>query len=117
MNSIFLAATYVATSDNFITRLFGPCSDQLIYQVVLIGGLFAVFYFIFYRPQKKKEKAVAAMRSSIEIGDEVVTIGGLVGRVVTIKDDSFVIECGSDRTKIKVMKWALQERLTVKSDS
>ena len=52
------------------------------------------------------------MRDSLQIGDEITTIGGIVGRVVTIKDDSIVIESGADRNKIKIMRWAIQTNNT-----
>ena len=69
--------------------------------------LIPIFYFLMYRPQKKQEKETAQMRSNLTIGDEVVTIGGIMGRVVKVKDDYVVIETGSDRTKIKFRKSAI----------
>ena len=67
----------------------------------------AAFYFIAIRPQKKKEKEVVAMRNNLQVGDQVTTSGGIVGRVVSIKDDSVTIETGTDRVKIRVMRWAI----------
>ena len=72
-----------------------------------MGIMLAMLYFMIYRPQKKQEKKDAAMRSSLEIGDQVTTIGGVIGRVVAIKDDSFVLETGSDRVKIRFTKTAI----------
>lgn len=72
-----------------------------------MGIMLAMLYFMIYRPQKKQEKKDAAMRSSLEIGDQVTTIGGVVGRVVAIKDDTFVLETGSDRMKIRFVKSAI----------
>lgn len=69
--------------------------------------LIPIFYFLMYRPQKKQEKETAEMRNSLMIGDEIVTIGGIMGRVVKVKDDYVVIETGSDRTKIKMRKTAI----------
>lgn len=66
-----------------------------------------LLYFMIYRPQKKQEKKDAAMRNSLEIGDQVTTIGGVVGRVVAIKDDTFVLETGSDRVKIRFRRSAI----------
>ena len=66
-----------------------------------------ILYFMIYRPQKKQEKKDAAMRSSLEIGDQVTTIGGVIGRVVAIKDDTFVLETGADRVKIRFTKTAI----------
>ena len=66
-----------------------------------------LLYFMIYRPQKKQEKKDAALRNSLEIGDQVTTIGGVIGRVVAIKDDTFVLETGSDRVKIRFAKTAI----------
>lgn len=79
---------------------------QLILMTVI---LVVAFYFVLIRPQSKKQKEEEQMRADLEIGDEIVTIGGIVGRVVNINDndDSMVIETGADRTKIKLKKWAL----------
>ena len=69
--------------------------------------MLVLLYFMIYRPQKKQEKKDAAMRAALEIGDQVVTIGGIVGRVVAIKDDTFVLETGSARVKIRFTKNAI----------
>ena len=78
-----------------------------------------LLYFMIYRPQKKQEKKDAAMRSSLEIGDQVTAIGGVIGRVVAIKDDTFVLETGSDRVKIRFTKTAIAsvEKLNMDSAS
>ncbi|MGN0983613.1 MAG: preprotein translocase subunit YajC, partial [Gemmiger sp.] len=70
------------------------------------------------RPQKKQEKKDAEMRNSLEIGDQVTTIGGVIGRVVAIKDDTFVLETGSDRTKIRFRRSAISavEKLEVNKE-
>ena len=68
----------------------------------------AVFYFVGIRPQKKQEKEAKAMRDGLAIGDEIVTIGGIVGRIVNKREDSIVIETSSDRTKIKIETWAIR---------
>ena len=69
--------------------------------------MLVLLYFMIYRPQKKQEKKDAAMRNSLEIGDQVTTIGGVIGRVVAIKDDTFVLETGADRVKIRFTKTAI----------
>ena len=69
--------------------------------------MIVLLYFLIYRPQKKQEKKDAAMRAALEIGDQVTTIGGIVGRVVAIKDDTFVLETGADRVKIRFIKNAI----------
>ncbi|MBQ7541877.1 MAG: preprotein translocase subunit YajC [Clostridia bacterium] len=75
--------------------------------IIMLAGMFAVMYFLMIRPQKKKQKEEQAMRDNISIGDEITTIGGIVGRVVTVKDDSLIIETGADRNKMKITRWAV----------
>lgn len=71
--------------------------------------IFVAMYFLLIRPQRKKQKEEEAMRSSIEIGDDVTTIGGIVGKVIALRedDDTFVLETGSDKTRIRFKKWAV----------
>lgn len=71
--------------------------------------IFVVMYFVLLRPQRKKQKDEEEMRSSVEIGDDVTTIGGIVGRVIAVRDDdeTFVMETGSDRTRMRFKKWAI----------
>ena len=69
--------------------------------------MLVLLYFMIYRPHKKQEKKDAAMRAALEIGDQVTTIGGVIGRVVAIKDDTFVLETGADRVKIRFTKNAI----------
>lgn len=77
----------------------------LILYAVIIGGL----YFFLIRPNSKKKKQEEALRESVEIGDEITTIGGITGRVISVKEDtaSIVIETSADRTKMHIKKWAI----------
>ena len=77
--------------------------------------IFVAFWFFLIRPQKKKDQKVAEMRKNVAAGDEIVTIGGVVGKVLSVKDDSIVIYCGSDKTKMEFKKWAVSE-VTKKND-
>ncbi len=72
-----------------------------------------VMYFFFIRPQSKKDKAVAKMRSELQVGDNITTTGGIIGRVVSIKEETVVIETGSDRTKIKLLKSSIASNETI----
>lgn len=81
--------------------------------IIMLVLILVFFYFLIIRPQKKQEKKEKEMRDTLEVGDEVVTNGGIVGIVFSIKDDTLVIETGSDRSKIRVMKWAIAKNLTV----
>ena len=76
---------------------------------------FGVMWFFLIRPQRKKEKETRDMRSNVAEGDEIVTIGGIIGRVLSVKEDSVVIYCGSDKTKMEFKKWAIGE-VTKKND-
>ena len=80
--------------------------------LIMIVGMVALMYFMVLRPQKKRQKEEQEMRDSIQIGDEITTIGGIMGRVVTVKDDSIVVETGTDRTKLKMQRWAIQTNET-----
>lgn len=74
------------------------------FSIVLLVVMVAVFYFLIIRPQKKQEKQVAEMRDSLAVGDEIVTIGGIIGTVLIIKDDKIMIETGNDKTKLTVLR-------------
>ena len=84
--------------------------------ILIYAALFGVLYLVLIRPNSKKKKEEQAMRDNITIGDDVTTIGGIVGRIVAIKEDedSFIIETGSDRVKMKFKKWAISSVDTVK---
>ena len=86
---------FLTTTESYISLFF------------TLALMLVMLYFMIYRPQKKQEKKDAAMRSSLEIGDQVTTIGGIIGRVVAIKDDTFVLETGADREKIRFTKNAI----------
>ena len=75
--------------------------------ILMLVAILGIMYFLMIRPQKKKQKEEQAMRDNIQIGDEITTIGGIMGRVVTVKDDSLIIETGADRNKMKVARWAV----------
>ena len=80
--------------------------------IVLMVALVGVMYFMMIRPQKKRQKEEQEMRSSIEIGDEIITIGGIVGKVVKIREEDIVIETGADRTKMRLQRWAVNTNVT-----
>ena len=82
---------------------------------ILLVVLLVVFYFFGIRPQKKKEKEDNAMRNALAVGDEITTIGGIIGKVVSIKEETCVIETAHDRTKIRILKTAIS-RVDVKAE-
>ncbi|QIB69461.1 preprotein translocase subunit YajC [Aminipila butyrica] len=71
--------------------------------------LIVIMYFLLIRPQKKKEKAVTEMRNSIKAGDEIITIGGICGKVVKVKDETIVIQVGAEKLKFEMMKWSVSK--------
>ena len=75
--------------------------------IIMIVLLFAVFYFFLIRPENKKKKQLQQMRSTLKVGDQITTIGGMVGKVVSIKDEMITFETGEDRVRIQVMRWAI----------
>lgn len=81
-------------------------------QIWMLLGMYALLalaiYFFIFRPNKKKKKAEEEMKNSLEVGDDITTIGGIMGRVVSIKDDdSIVIETASDRSRLRIKRWAI----------
>ena len=80
--------------------------------ILMMAAGFAVMYFLMIRPQKKKQKEEQAMRDNLQIGDEITTIGGIVGKIVTVKDDTLIIETGADRNRMKITRWAISQNNT-----
>ncbi len=80
--------------------------------LIMLTAFMVVYFYMIMRKEKKQQQSVDQMRESLKIGDEVVTIGGIMGRIVTVKDDSIVVETGSDRNKIRFTKQAIAKNLT-----
>ena len=110
MNFINLAAETSGTSGG-LGGFFGSTWGM----IVLIGGMFVLMYFMMIRPQNKRRKEEEEMRNSVDIGDDIITIGGIMGKVVSVKDDALIIETGADRNKMKISRWALQTNVTKQS--
>lgn len=83
--------------------------------LLLMAVVFVAFYFFAIRPQKKQEKEINAMRNSLTVGDEITTIGGIIGKVVSIKEETCVIETSRDLTRIRILKSAIS-RVDVKAE-
>ena len=80
--------------------------------IIMMALIILVFWFFIIRPQRKKDKETAKMRSELQVGDEIVTIGGIIGIIVSMKEDSLVIETGSDRSKVRLARWAISGKNT-----
>ena len=76
--------------------------------ILIIIVMFVALYFFMIRPQKKQEKEQNEMRNTLSVGDEITTIGGIIGKVVSIKEETVTIETSHDRTKIRNLKSAVK---------
>ena len=92
---------------NSLVLLAAGAQGNLMSTIMLVV-LMGVFLVVMIVPQKRREKKEKQMRESLQVGDGITTIGGIVGRVVSVKDDTILVETGSDRTKIRFNKWAVQ---------
>ena len=82
---------------------------EMLFMLLIMVG---VSYFMIIRPESKRKKEAAQLRSNVKNGDKVITIGGITGKVVDVKEDRFVIETGADQVRIEFMKWALSTNET-----
>ena len=75
--------------------------------ILMMVAMFAIFYFLIIRPENKKKKKTEEMRNSLSLGDEITTIGGIMGKIVQITEDTITFETGEDRVRIQTKKWAI----------
>jgi len=95
----------------FLTTTTSPAAgggSMIIMMVVMI----AVFYFFLIRPENKKKKEANEMRNALKVGDNITTIGGVIGDIVSVKDDSIVIETSADKVRVEFTKWAVSTNNT-----
>ncbi|MGI6013816.1 MAG: preprotein translocase subunit YajC [Oscillospiraceae bacterium] len=78
--------------------------------LIMLVVIMVVFYFMIMRPESKKKKQQEQMRSELSVGDEIITIGGLVGKIVSVSDENIVFETSEDRVRIEVTKWAVSSK-------
>ncbi len=95
------------TMTKFLLLLEDPTTPNYMPLIVMVGFI-AIFYFIAIRPQKKQQKLVDDMRNNLQVGDEITTIGGIIGKIVSIKDETCLIETGRDGCKIRILKSAVR---------
>lgn len=93
-------AETTAASGNPLTGTLGT--------FLMLGIVVVVFYFFILRPQKKQEKETVQMRNDLQVGDEITTTGGIIGKIVSMKDETIMIETGKDKTKIRLLKSAVK---------
>lgn len=82
---------------------------QGIPSIIMLVAIVAIFYFFMYRPQKKQEKEFAAMIDALTVGDEITTKGGIIGKIISIKEETVMIETGNERTKIRILRSAVSK--------
>lgn len=82
-------------------------TQQMIMGLVMWVLVFGVFYFLLIRPQKKKDKQLKEMRSNLNVGDKVTTIGGIIAHVAKVEENAVILEIGPNRTKVPFEKWAI----------
>ena len=90
----------------------GAAGGSMFTTIFMLVAMVAVFYFMMIRPENKRKKEAEQMRSALKVGDQVTTIGGIVGTVVNVKEDKFVMETGADQVRIEFQKWALSTNET-----
>ena len=95
---------------NFLTAT--PAAGGMGSTVIMMVLMIAIFYFMLIRPENKRKKEAEQMRSSVKTGDKIVTIGGITGTVVNVKDTRIVLETGADQVRIELEKWAISSNET-----
>ncbi len=92
----------------FSYLLEGASSGGWISTIIMILLLVVVMYFFMIRPQKKQEKQINEMRDNLQVGDEITTIGGIIGKIVSIKEETILVETGRDKVKIRFLRSAVR---------
>ncbi|MCI5704691.1 MAG: preprotein translocase subunit YajC [Oscillospiraceae bacterium] len=86
--------------------------DQNVMTIVMLVAMIAIFYFMLIRPENKRKKEAEKMRSELTVGDVITTIGGVVGTICAVKDNTIVIETGADRVRMEFTKWSVSSKGT-----
>ena len=97
--------------------LTGTTSAGMGSTVIMLVLMIAIFYFMLIRPENKRKKEAEQMRGAVKKGDKIVTIGGIVGKIVTVKPDTIVIETSDDRVRMELTKWAVSTTGVQSSDT
>ena len=95
---------------NFLTAT--PAAGGMGSTVFMLVMMLAIMYFVMIRPENKRKKEAEQMRASVRKGDKITTIGGIIGTVVSVKDEKFVMETGADQVRIEMAKWAISSNET-----
>ena len=95
---------------NFLSG--APAAGGMFSTILMLVMMLAIFYFMLIRPENKRKKEAEQMRSSVKTGDKITTIGGIIGTVVTVKDERVVIETSADQVRMELAKWAISSNET-----
>ena len=114
-----LAATTTTAATGTTTAATGLGGGDIFSLVIPMVLMFAVFYFLLIRPQRKKDKKVKDMLSALKVGDRISTIGGIFGTITAIKDDTIELNVGKDNVKLILARWAIRqvEDVAVENDT
>ncbi len=113
-SAMYCAMSAFATEGGNDAANGGNQKNMLLTFVLPLGFFFVILYFMLIRPQKKREQEQKELQSNVQIGDEVITTGGIIGIVVRVAEDNIVIETGGERTKIRMKNWAIAENVSAK---
>ncbi len=94
-----------------------PSMGSQLYPLIFMIIMLVVLYLIMIRPQRKKEKADAEMRKNVQVGDEIETIGGIVGIITKVEENTVVIETSADRCKMRIKKWAISTNVSANEEA
>ena len=113
---MFLSSLSALAEPAASTPAAAPAGGGLMGTLIYFAFIIFIFYFLMIRPQKKKDKQLRAMIDQLIVGDEIVTIGGIHGKIVAIKDDTVTIESapGVEKSNIRIARWAIKECITIK---
>ena len=112
--SVTAMASITAFAEGDAATATASAGGSMTGMLISMGLVLVVMYFLLIRPQKKKEKETKSMQDTVQVGDEIVTYGGIVGIVVRRGEDNVVIETGGEKNKIRVKTWAISENTTAK---
>ena len=114
---MMLVFTGCATADTSASASGDASASSSLMSFLPFIILIAVFYFFMIRPENKKKKKLQEMRNELGAGDQITTIGGMVGKIVSVDDDLITFETGADRVRIQVTKWAISTNSVDKGEN
>ena len=96
----------------FLTETTVSAAGGMTSTLIMLAMMMGIFYFMLIRPENKRKKEAEKMRSELAVGDVVTSIGGIIGTICAVKENTIVIESGADRVRIELTKWAVSSKGT-----